>query len=278
MRTGIAVGLKTFSLLSVATILAACQSVQSAKPIEVATDRTTDYISAKRAYTAAMSRHLQGTEGPDSPYRLVAIVGPQWQIGTAIQADNLLNVITNNCVFPDAALPKKGVDWSDFPASSNASTISFAAGLPDSVVKALKTDSKIDASFKRVSTGQFALTSISSIIMPEDEFAKQRSSACQQVIDARDVFLVRGVISAKEVFKTGGQLAAGATLTLHTADLLKFAYDNKGDFVLEDETAKPKIYVMAYFPRKEQKDGANPLPVRAPTQTEIDRLERFQFK
>jgi hypothetical protein len=84
------------------------------------------------------------------------------------------------------------------------------------------------------------------------------------------------VVIGKEVFRSGGQIAAGANLKILEDEILKLKYDNKGDFQLEGRVLQPKMFMVAFFPR--QSRSSPDVLRRALTADELRRLESLRLK
>ena len=256
--------------------LTACAPVQPAKPVESAADATASYITAKRAYVEALERAIRQSDPAGSPYRLVAVTGPFWRVGEAVDIDNPLNPITDKCLVASDSLPKPPISWAELPGLTQSRKVDFSAGLPESVLKVLGKDNTLGLKFDLSRTGQFSLSSLQSTILPQDTFEKSLSSECKDILALRGGLVVRGIVSGKEVFKSGGTLSTGANLKLLETELIKVQYDNKGDFELEDKDPTPKMFMVAYFPK--QNRGSENIVSRPPTSEEVGRLESLRIK
>jgi hypothetical protein len=268
MHTTAAVS-KCLAWVICAGAIAGCAS-KTAAPIDTAADTTVSYIAAKRDYVERLDRELQ-KEDPNSPYRLVAVVGPAWRIGTVIAVGSQLNVKTEACVFPAAKLPVS-VPWSDFPGSKTSGKIDLGAGLPQRALKLFNKNSKASFSFSSSSSGEFALTEIESTILAQDTFEAGLSSTCRDGIPAKGALIVRGIVTAKEKFSSGNRIVGDAGVTIIGDDpLVTFKYNQQNDFELADKKSTPKMFMVAHFPGASR--GHVPPPPRPPTADEISTLE-----
>ena len=265
----------TYSRCALLILAAGCAPTPN-KPIDASASATTSYIVAKRAYVEALERALRPTGVEAGPYRLVAVTGPQWQIGAVVDINNPLNPLTDKCIFPAALMPKTPVDWSSLPGLTQTRTVDFSAGLPQSVLKFLGKDNRVGANFNLAGSGEFSLTDLQAKILAQDAFESGLSADCKNFLADSGGMVVRGIVTGKEVFKSGGQLTAGADLKILEDQVLRLKYDNKGDFQLEDKAPVAKMFMVAYFPRATR--GSDVAVGRPLTDAELNRLERLDVK
>ena len=257
-------------MLASSGLLASCgPHIDVNKPLVGAAKATATYIEAKKAYVAALETAIVGPNAASSRYRLVSVVGPQWQVGAVIDPQNPLNNLTEKCVVNAEALPKP-TPWSSYPGMTESKTITLGAGLPSSVVSLLGKDSTVAANLISGKTGQFNLQELSSVIVADDAFSGSFSPDCKAVLALKGGLVIRGIVSGKEIFRSGGSINAGANLKLAETDLLKLQYDDKGDFNLEDKSPTPKMFLMTQF--NPENKGAGDVQT-APTAATIARVE-----
>lgn len=269
---------KTHILLAavVLALSACCNSGGVQKPMDSAQKDYISYVVAKRQYVEALEKILLTDDPRSSAYRLVAIIGPQWGIGDVVALSNPLDLLTAKCRAPASAAPVMDTKWSSMPEFSSGKEISLAAGLPESVLKILGKDNVLKANFQLNQDGKFALTDIASAIAPKDSFESGLSDDCRQFLTANGGMLIRGVVSAKEQFRSHRQLAAGAGIKLIAEDLLTGKYDSEGAFELEDKAVTPKMYLVTYYDAAARSSG--PGGARAVTPQEIERIEIIRVK
>ena len=230
-------------VLLISALLSACLgSGADTKPIQKAGDAAADYITAKRSYAQALSKALGVSDA--SNYRLVAVTGPEWKIGDAIDPLNPLNPLSYACEWKAAAIPAS-TQWTDLPGVSGTSTINFSLGLPTGVVKAFKSTAvTAGINVNSESTGNYSLTGLSGPIIAQDDFEKAlKTGACK---DSRDTaaLLVRGVISGVEIFSSKKSLDAGGNVHVASIEVFNLKYDDSKNYELSDKTAAPKFYLV----------------------------------
>lgn len=262
LRQGV-VGLAAASMLG-------CAPIEPRKPIERTAEATTTYILAKREYVQQLDRALRTGTPTASPYSLVAITGPQWRVGEVIDPENPLNVITEKCVFPSSKLPSTPAKWSSLPGLTQEKKIDMSAGLPQSVLKVLGKDNKVGVNFKLDQTGTFRLEDLESVIVPQDSFEAGLSSDCREVLALRGGLVVRGIVSGKEVFKSGGNLDTGADLKILEEQIFKVKYTDKGDFELQDKAITPKMFLVALYPKQDKSTGTGAKPLSSSERAKLE--------
>lgn len=243
------------------------------KPIADSATATKTYVQAKKEYVTQLEGAIVGSNAGASKYRLVSVVGPQWNIGAVLDPDNPLNNITDKCAVKDTTLPKP-TPWASLPGMSQSKKITLGAGLPSKVTEFLGKESAVSANLTTNKTGQFSLSELASVIVAEDEFNNGFSTDCAAVLALKGGLVVRGIVTGKEVFKSGTSLVAGANVKLAETDLLKLQFDNKGDFELEDKTATPKMFLITQFVPQNKSDGEVQRKPSAETIARIEALDK----
>src|SRR5260221_9929420 len=85
--------------------LAACSERQEVrKPLQQGADMIITYIVAKRELADRLGEALGANRS--SKYRLMALVGPSYPIGAAVDPENTIDIITEKCVPPKSALAR----------------------------------------------------------------------------------------------------------------------------------------------------------------------------
>jgi hypothetical protein len=250
-------------------VLAGCAATNPNVPVSKAADATTTYLEAKRQYVSKLQTALRG--GGDqsaSAYRLIAVTGPQWRIGEVVDADDPINLVTEKCVFGVEKLPKP-TSWASYPGLTSSSKIDFSAGLPQSVLKVLGKDNKVGLNFLKDNTGVFRLEDMQSVIVAQDTFEAGLTPECKDVLALRGGLVVRGIVTAKEVFSSKVNFDTGADLKILEEQIFKLKYTASGDFSLEDKSASPKMFMVAFFPKKTM--GGNSVP-QPPSEAQLSRL------
>jgi hypothetical protein len=224
-------------------LASACASDRSQiAPIVRTGEAAKAYADAKRAYADSLSRSIGIPRS--SKYRLVAIVGPEWQIGDSIDVDNPANLLTTKCRFSSAKLPSATTFTQD-PTVDNQAPIEFSLGLPAGVIKAfskMAVTAKID--IKRQSIGNYSLSALAGPIVAEDDFESALQEKDCYASRKGPSLIVRGVISGIESFSSTKSYNFDATAKVETMDAFVFKYDPSKHFELTDKTSAPKFYIL----------------------------------
>ena len=228
--------------------LAACSERQEVrKPLQQGADMIITYIVAKRELADRLGEALGANRS--SKYRLMALVGPSYPIGAAVDPENTIDIITEKCVLPKSALAKEPTPWADFPTAKASRKIDLNASAPIPLRNALKNAVDAGAKFDFRTASEFGLVELSQILVPQDQFEKAMAAPrCAQALPDRSALLVRGVVYGKEVFASSHQLGASANVKLWKNDTFTASYDDSGAYELRDASRRPKFYVVTLLP------------------------------
>lgn len=235
----------------VTLFLVACTTIPDANDVINPRKSVSTYIAAKRDYVSKIEESY-GARG-DGAFRLIAVTGPQWSIGTSIDVNNPLNIVSNKCIYRKEDLPD-AVAWNALPGFTREKEIDFGAGLPESVVSFLG-DSRIRADFNLKQNGNFEIVDMSAVIIPEDDFESSLGAECKEVLNLKGGYLVRGVVYGREIFSSQGGVSVGGNIKVVEDEVLKIQYSDGGEFKLEDKEPQPKMFFMAHYPKKNRTQG-----------------------
>lgn len=257
--------------IAVVALVAALWSVWRFDPMHEAGRSMLAYLQAKRQIAQDLEAGM-GVKGSMS-YRLVAVTGPQWRIGDAVDPDNLLNPRTDACVWPEERLPRE-IPWSGLPEYAAKSAIDLGTGLPVAAAKALRSPVAANANLNWQRGGRFAMRELSQRVVPETDF-KQFVSAqnCQAGLDGHSALIVRGVVYGKEVFGSLKNLSAGAKAIVETIDPLTLTYQSNDTFELEDKDKTPKLFVVSLVVPSAVRGAGSSVDFVAPSKETVDALE-----
>lgn len=121
------------SALAIAALSLGSCAANPGPVIGKSTDKLISYFEAKQELADTLQTQLGGpTAG--SPrneyysYRLVAINGPAYDLGSVLSVDNTLDLITRKCTVPNDLVPVE--QWSTMPRWSSNSTLDTDLGIP----------------------------------------------------------------------------------------------------------------------------------------------------
>jgi hypothetical protein len=211
-------------------------------PINETASKTAQYIDAKRQLASTLEKALY--HEPNRNFRLIPVAGPIYGIGAVLDPNNPADLVTRACLLPPASGPTPD-RWTDFPTWDFDRKIDLSTGLPPAVDKALLTAS---VTLKASRVGSFAVSDLSQQLLARDELSKLLNDAdCARATNTNDVIVVRGVVSGREIFRSGQSVAAGAEA--HVVDsensVFRLSYDGNGHFLLEDAKSVPKFLVVS---------------------------------
>ena len=162
--------------------LAACSERQEVrKPLQQGADMIITYIVAKRELADRLGEALGANRS--SKYRLMALVGPSYPIGAAVDPENTIDIITEKSVLPKSALAKEPTPWADFPTAKASRKIDLNASAPIPLRNALKNAVDAGAKFDFRTASEFGLVELSQILVPQDQFEKAMAAPrCAQAL------------------------------------------------------------------------------------------------
>ena len=211
------------------------------KPIDDAGQNALNYITAKNNYVAQLESAYIKT---DSGYTLVAVTGPNWSIGDVIDLNNPLVNVTNKCKVDSTLIPENPIHWANLPSFTSSKKIEFGLSIPKSVASVLNDEGILGGGFKLDKQGYYSLSELESVIIPTDDFESALSSDCRDILSLRGGYIVRGIVSGIETFSSKNELDVNSDITVLELEALKLSYNDKNEFILEDNKKYPKMFFL----------------------------------
>lgn len=227
------------------------------------------YIEARRDFAQALGAAVAQEQGP--VYRLVAITGPQYPVGSALDPANPADAVTTACLVPEPSL----VAWAPLPTISQSRTTSFGASLPALLSSASPLLANLGIDVSSTSSANWRMEDVAQRLSPQLVFADAISTGpCAEQTADRDILFVRGVLYARETFtSTTGFNAAASTSEIGGG--LRVSVDQNGGFRVEDAQAIPRFHIVTMKPAADLSDRSPALPTPelvAPPRDVLDRL------
>ncbi|WP_298466260.1 hypothetical protein [uncultured Erythrobacter sp.] len=218
------------------------------------TDKLISYFEAKQELADTLQMQLGGPTA-SSPrneyysYRLVAINGPAYELGSVLAVNNKLDLITRKCTLPNDMVPVE--QWASMPRWTSNSTLSTDLGIPapfQGVFQKAKTSVDADLNFQSASIYQ--IEDIGQRFLARDEMDTfVRRGDCGEYLStlSEPVVFVRGIIYGRETLKSAKGFAGGIDLRVveEESGQLRFKYDSTGAYELSDAAVMPKFAIMA---------------------------------
>ncbi|RVO68494.1 hypothetical protein [Sinorhizobium medicae] len=222
------------------TMLSACGDTKS--NYENSGKQAVAYIQARRDFAQALGSAVAQKQGP--VYRLVAISGPQYPVGSALDPANPADAVTTACLVPEPAL----VAWAPLPAVNQSRNVSLGASLPALLGSASSLLSKLGINVARTSSANWRMEDVAQRLSPQAVFAEAISTgSCAEQTSERDILFVRGVIYAKETFTSTTGFNAAAS-TSESGGGFRVSADQNGGFKVEDAQAIPRFHIVTLKP------------------------------
>jgi hypothetical protein len=243
---------------AIGCLLAGCNSSGNA-PIQQTGSSTAKYVEAKRNLADDLEKALTG--GHPSNYRLISISGPVYQIGAVLEPSDTVNLLSRSCLVPTDTLPSVDA-WTNFPKWTSEKNVDLDVGLPAAIFSAI---ASAGVSFKNDHTGSFEFVDLSQQLLAQDELVKLlEKEDCAKATNGRDVLVIRGLVTGREILASGNTLSAGAHVKIikSKAGDIKVAYDDNNSFELSDASPIAKFAIVSVL------DGA------ARNGTTLDSLKR----
>ncbi len=242
------------SALAIASLALGACAANPGPVMSKSTDKLISYFEAKQELADTLQMQLGGpTAG--SPrneyysYRLVAINGPAYELGSVLSVDNSLDLITRKCTLPDDMVPVE--QWSTMPRWSSSSTLSTDLGIPapfQGVFEKAKTS--IDAGVNFQSASVYQIEDIGQRFLARDEMDTFVGRGdCGEYLSTltEPVVFVRGIIYGRETLKSAKGFGTDIDLRVveEESGQLRFKYDSSGAYELSDAAVLPKFAIMA---------------------------------
>ena len=259
----------TLTLLLTLLLLAGCNFPSDTG--NGATGAAVSYVEARKDFASALGSAVAEEQG--QVYRLVAISGPQYPIGSALDPANPADVVTDACLVPEPPL----VSWAPFPAITSSRSVALGASLPGLLGRAASYLSDLGVDVGAQSSVSWRMEDVTQRLSPQAVFQEEISSgACLEQTAGRDILFVRGIVHAKETFISTSGFNAGAA-TSATGPGLRVNVDQSGGFRVEDAAAIPRFHIVTL----KRADGAAGRTVGgpefvAPPSEVLERLARLR--
>ena len=218
------------------------------------TDKLISYFEAKQELADTLQMQLGGpTAG--SPrneyysYRLVAINGPAYDLGSVLAVNNKLDLITRKCTLPNDMVPVE--KWASMPRWTSNSILSTDLGVPAPFKGVFdKAKTSVDAGINFQSASIYQIEDIGQRFLARDEMDTfVRRGDCGDYLSTltEPVVFVRGIIYGRETLKSAKGFGTAVDLRVveEESGQLRFKYDSSGAYELSDASVMPKFAIMA---------------------------------
>jgi hypothetical protein len=240
----------------------------TSNPVAGGSRATIKYLEAKQQLAKTLQASLAG--GGSDKYRLLAVSGPAYPIGTALDPNNPVDLVTRSCLFKE--LPPSE-PWSSLPKWQSNNLIGLNLGWPAQFQNAAV---KAGLNINQVTNASFEMSDISQVLVGHGDFvAHIGATDCLAKLDTlkEDVLIVRGIVSGREVMESGSKLQTSATTHVleSAAEVIRVSFDKSGNFELRDERPVPKFLVVTRLAATERTTIENALI--PPTDTQLRKVE-----
>ena len=220
--------------------------------IDTSTKKLISYFDAKQDLAGTLQMQLGGPTAT-SPrneyysYRLVAINGPAYQLGSVLAVNNSLDLVTRKCVLDENILPFER--WSTMPRWSSNSNLNTDLGVP-APLQGVFNKTSVDAGLKFDSASIYQIEDIGQRFLARDEMVEFTTDGeCGEYLSSltEPVVFVRGIIYGRETLKSAKGFGAGLNVRIveEESGQFNFKYDSSGAYELSDAEIVPKFAVMA---------------------------------
>ncbi|MEL6528663.1 MAG: hypothetical protein AAFQ27_01795 [Pseudomonadota bacterium] len=222
--------------------------------INKSTDKLISYFQAKQELADTLQMQLGGpTAG--SPrndyysYRLVAINGPAYELGSVLAVNNKLDLITRKCTYPSDLVPVE--PWASMPRWTSNSTLNTDLGIPAPFKGVFdKAKTSVDASLNFESASIYQIEDIGQRFLARDEMdIFVRQGDCGEYLSTLNepIVFVRGIIYGRETLRSAKGFGTDLDLRVveEESGQLRFKYDSSGAYELSDADVIPKFAIMA---------------------------------
>jgi hypothetical protein len=266
---------RVLGLAIVSLSLVSC-GVNSAAPLAIASQKLESYFEAKHEFARELQKTIGGNTGSNA-YRLVALNGPAYPVGSLISVNNSLDLESRDCVIPDAELPAPET-WSGLPRWEKQGKLDVGLGLPSIWQSALSGgESTLDAGMTLATESVFQIEDISQVFLSRGELrralANRECGATFADIPDDSVIFVRGLVYGRETLRSAKAFEIGVDVTIVKQDSADFSlsYGSNGAFELQEDTIVPKFAIVTLLSISES--GTPDLRTGADDRTRAD--DRF---
>lgn len=244
--------IRNIALLACSGLALASCAANPGPVINKSTDKLISYFEAKQELANTLQRQLGGPTA-SSPrnayytYRLVAINGPSYNLGSVLAVGNSLDLVTRRCTTDEQALPFER--WSSMPRWSSNSNLNTALGIP-APLRGVFDKTSVDAGLNFDSTSIYQIEDIGQRFLARDElFELTTTGECGEYLATltEPVVFVRGIIYGRETLKSAKGFGANldARIIEGESGAFNFKFDRSGAYELSDAEIVPKFAIMA---------------------------------
>ncbi|MEP0191099.1 MAG: hypothetical protein ABJP70_10775 [Erythrobacter sp.] len=244
--------IRTIALVGCAGLALTGCAANPGPVIDNSTQKLISYFDAKQDLANTLQMQLGGPTAT-SPrneyysYRLVAINGPAYQLGSVLAVNNSLDLVTRKCVLDENILPFER--WSTMPRWSSNSNLNTDLGVP-APLQGVFNKTSVDAGLKFDSASIYQIEDIGQRFLARDEMvAFTTEGECGEYLSSltEPVVFVRGIIYGRETLKSAKGFGVGLNVRIveEESGQFNFKYDSSGAYELSDTDIVPKFAVMA---------------------------------
>lgn len=244
--------IRVIALAGCASLALAGCAANPGPVIDTSTKKLISYFEAKQELAGTLQMQLGGPTAT-SPrneyysYRLVAINGPSYQLGSILAVNNSLDLVTRKCVLDENNFPFER--WATMPRWSSNSNLNTDLGIP-APFQGVFNKTSVDADLNFESASIYQIEDIGQRFLARDEMATFTTTGeCGDYLSSlsEPVVFVRGIIYGRETLKSAKGFGAGLDVRIveEESGQLNFKYDSSGAYELSDAEIVPKFAVMA---------------------------------
>lgn len=198
-----------------------------------------DYFEAKSDYAVVLDNWLSQS---NPNWRVIPIYGPVYEPGTPMEPGST-EPLTDECLVPGEQVINDPM--TTFPSIDTSRTFDITAIVPAAIIKAKSLVVSGGGGFNSSKESHLSYTDLTQRAVRRDKFDENLMQLdCLAVIAGKEVTIVRGQISGKEIISSTKTLGANANVKVLGDEALTVSYNSSGGYKLEDNDVQPKYYYV----------------------------------
>jgi len=230
-----------------------------------------DYVNVKREYAKAIMQASPETFSSQNKLVPIPPLTVPYSIGSVLLKETG-EPLTDSCVLSTSQLPAS-LPLTSVPEMTSQSTFMIDLGVPKLLAEAINHVVDFKTYLKNSGRASLRLFELSGINVARDNLDKAMARpACHNVLEGREVIVVRGVITGKERITSTKALSGSVKTKILDKDAVEIKYDTNGGYEVSNIKAEPKFWIVSERHYKERERGPLAYEEVTPSDATVDML------